>query len=327
MIINLHLGLPKTATTTLQHTVFQKYEGVVYHGKSHDKNINQFLRDSLMLAWENFVSGQNVEKYLQDWTDSVLHCEQTNILISDEGLMQWKSPRHREAAHWVTLRNPKVDIPRQGSHPIVEFLEAILGRLPDNVKVRAILTLRNQSDFLGSLHAQTQDSIYSQTGIGNQDFVKRALMTQDSSLEFYEIVRDLQTTLGENNFLCIFYEDGLSHNSKEIAKFIGAENYGEQFEPELKLNSHRVANGSWETGRVLPRPLRVLYYELHKTGVGQKLLRAIRKSLPWTWNLIPTTTKTVNISEEQKRQIKSHFGSDVDKLSKIMGRDLHQLGY
>lgn len=327
MKITLHIGLPKSATTTLQDTVFPKYEGIAFHGKSRNKNLNQLLRDSLLLAWETFVDGQNFENHLHAWIDGALSCEQTKFLISDEGLMQWKSPRPRDAAHWVTLRNPKVDIPRQGSHPIVEFLQEILGRLPDEVKVQAILTLRNQSDFLGSLHAQTQDSIYAQTGRGNQDFVKRALTTHDSSLEFYEIVKDLQTTLGEHNFLCLFYEDGLSHNSKEIAKFIGVENYGEQFEPEVKLNNHRVADGSWETARLWPRPVRILYYELLKTGFGQKLARTIRKTIPWTWNLIPTTTKTVTISEEQKRQIKSHFKSDVDKLSEIMGRDLHELGY
>lgn len=328
MFINLHLGLPRTATTTLQNRVFPEYIGVDYHGKSDVKEINQsFLRTRLLSSWKSFISGEPYQKSLDAWIGELMVCDSPNILISDEALMHWKSPRHPEASEYVTLRNRKVDTPRSGPHPIVEFLKIISDRLPNGWELRAILTLRNQADFLGSLYAQTQGSIYSQKGNPGLDFLENALTTRDASLGFYGIVKSIQDMVGNQNLCLLFYEDGLKYNSQRIIDFIGAEELREPSWEKSQLNAKRIGEGIWKTSPQWPRAVVSAALMLKQFRLGRLLMRTVVSIAPGLKRLVTRRRRTITLSEEQRSRIKSHFSNDTRKLSDLIGRDLYELGY
>lgn len=320
MIINLHIGLPKTATTTLQNTVFPTYSGIGYHGKHGVPQEGQSLENLLTKCWTHFIEGFDYENSLSAWIGEVQDRGSKNILISNEGLMYWKAPRHPEASNWFTLINPKVDIPRSGPHPITEFLSIVLDRLPDDLQLRVILTLRNQGDLIGSLSAQTAQS--------GPDIVDRVLKTKDPSLEFHNIVHQLQETLGVENLLLVFYEDGLALNSSKIADYIGAVAPTDSIEETAKLNVKRVGEGVWRSAPKPPKFIAVAFNRLNATGFGKSFLTLVKKYVPQFESInLKMFTVTVEISAEQRQKIQSHFRKDNDKLSELVGRNLRELGY
>lgn len=319
MIINLHLGFPKTATTTLQNTVFPAFSGVRYFGKGDSKNTNQSIWMSLKECWDQFKTGGDLDDSLDAWLQAVFESGSEKALLSDEALMQWHSPRSSKASRWFTLLNPRVDQLRSGPHPVNDFLSTVIRRLPDGDQLRAIITVRNQADLMGSLAAQT--------GTMDPYFVERVLKTEDPSLSFYGIVKDLQATLGMENLLILFYEDGLEINSKIIADFIGAEIRKNTYDESTRLNVKRLGDGVWESIPTVPTIITHAVEKINETALGASLLGYLKRIAPWVPRLIPKFTRTVNISSDQRQRIQSHFRLDNDQLSELVGRDLRQLGY
>lgn len=264
------------------------------------------------------MAGEQHFRRLDSWIEDLTMLGEEKIFISNENLMSWTSPRNRLSSKWVTRTNPKVDVPRAAPHPVNEFLSETLARLPYGSEVRVILTLRNQTDFLGSLAAQT--------GITIPNFVDRALETGDAQLEFYELVRDLKVTVGDRNLKILFFEDGVKYNSDRIAEFVGGKIKGGLVDPESRLNVTRVENGVWKT-KVEPRIVVKLVVKLNETGFGRKLLSFVKKVAPWSKFIIPRQDRIVTISEVQRQRIQKHFGDNNEGLSALVGRNLQELGY
>lgn len=319
MIVNLHLGLPKTATTTLQNDVFPTYAGVSYQGRHGGPEIDQSQLQSLRECWRQFSFGDDCKDSMESWLEALVDLGAEKILISEETLMEWRSPRDRKASRWVTQRKSVVDTPRSGPHPINEFLSMILERLPESSELRAILTLRNQADFLGSLSAQM--------GKPDPAFVEHALMTKDPFLDFFRNVKDLEETLGRKNLLLLFYEDGVEYNSWKIAEFIGAESQKLSYQETSRLNVKRVGESVWKTAPEEPRIVTVTIRKMSEIRFWRTLKGPLEKVEPWVRKLIPKQTRIVSISPEQRQAIKSHFKNDNDQLSKLSGRNLSEMGY
>ena len=314
------MGFPKTATTTLQKTFFSTLTGVTYHGMHGGQDTDQSLRLVLSDCWTKFHDGFSYSKELTSWIDHVRGAKSENLLISDETLTYWKSPRHSEASRWHTLYNPSIDIPRSGSHPVNEFLSLIQKGLPYGSKLRGIITLRNQTDLLGSLAAQT--------GKSDPNFLERVLRTEDPSLAFFRIVKDLQKTLGKENLLVLFYEDGIESNSKKIAQFVSAESAQELDENHVRLNVKKLGEGFWKTGPKPPKLVALAFNRISASPRGQSFLVFVKRFLPWVRSLyLMMFSKTVKISLYQKQRIQEHFRNDNNQLSELVGRDLRELGY
>lgn len=321
MIINVHLGLPKTATTSLQNEVFPTYLGISYQGKYLDQATNQSEWRALRECWNKFSKGDYCKPCLALWLKALADSGDKRILISEEALMEWRSPRDRKASRWVTERKSAVDTPRSPPHPINEFLSTIISQLPEGGELRAILTIRNQTDYLGSLFAHTTENERLDPA-----FLKHALETKDPSLMFSQIVKGLHETLGRKNLLLLFYEDGLEVNSKKIMKFIGARGQKSSFQEVSRLNARRVEGGVWSASKE-PEIVSLTVRKLNKNRFGRVLLRVVKKVAPRVKELIPKQTRIVSISPEQRKSIQSHFKYDNDQLSSMSGRNLSQMGY
>lgn len=318
MHITLHLGYPKTATTTLQDSVFPKFSGISYHGKSADPEVETSLWQALRTSWDSFSIGNDCKDSINDWVHQVMESDTKNILISDEEFMIWRSPPNINSSRWVAENNPTVDIARSGSHPVNKFLRLIINRLPGEIELRGILTLRNRSDFLGSFAAEL--------GFPSSNYLDVALRTSDASLEYFGIVQDLQKTLGDQNLLLLFYEDGLTWNLQRISDFIGLDEQNQSL-AETNLNVKRINDGTWITGPKYPRIVTAISRQLNSTSYGRLMIHAVWKIVPWIERLIPTVRRKVVVSERQKQLVKAHFKNDTKKLSEQIGRNLEDLGY
>ena len=144
--ILIHLGLPKTATTSLQHNVLQKLHDqgkINFLGKNLDycdatgkvtiyNYTGKFIRDA---AEEKITLAEARELLSQHFDKDKLN------VFSDEGLM--------------------IAYPGQKNLPLKQKIEN-LKKLLEGYDVNIALTLRNPVDYFYSLYVQLYPDFYSQ---------------------------------------------------------------------------------------------------------------------------------------------------------------------
>jgi hypothetical protein len=164
----LHLGLPKTATSSLQHNVFQKLHSedrLNFLGKCLDHNYKtgkleifnytgKFIRD----AAEGTLSIEEARQQLV----SVVRRDCLNV-FSDEGLM--------------------VAYPGKKNRPLSEKIEN-LTKIFEDYDVKVVVTLRDPVDYLYSLYVELYPDYCSKVREINsvQNYVKSLLSNPDDLL-------------------------------------------------------------------------------------------------------------------------------------------------
>lgn len=335
----IHLGLHKTATTSLQTHYFPQFPG--YLGRFYpETNYASCALDELaeVHAYGALIDGQRVFEVdgrevwipaMESWVEELLASDEEIHLWSNEGLSLWRSPAGSSAASPV-MDAPEA-LPRRGSHPIVGFLRHLRALLPEDVELKTVLTLRNQSDWLCSLAAQS--------GIAETAFVERLINADDAFLDYHAITRDLEHLRGRKNHLTLIFEEGLEQNAQKIQRFAGytpseipnldtsqarenvrrgAEGWtGQRFvgiEGALRaiartsvLDRHVLSNRTWR--RAL-RP--ILGYEMRRRLFG-------RYSDPQTF--------TISLTPSQRESIRIHCDGSNAQLSSHLGLDLKEFGY
>jgi hypothetical protein len=190
--ILLHIGLPKTGTTTLQKEFFEKLDSVRYFGSSNKKlDKKAFTVLKALLADDQLIE------------DAKLIIEEAkalfkNIIISDEALTLGKFMLR--AKRWPVLSNP---------YELAKRARLILGQ------VEVLIVLRNQADWLLSFHRQGL-----KTGRYNEvDFSKWFLNERINEsemlklLEYDHIYEAWVASLKSNHVHLRFYEDYINNFS------------------------------------------------------------------------------------------------------------------
>ena len=340
----IHIGLPKTATTSLQTHIFPHLPG--YLGKFAEvETYPSTALWGLRHLWSSGALIDNKQVFeidgrpvwvpaLESWVEELVASDEDILLWSEEELTQWRSPEDN-AADWPVMVAPEV-LPRRGSHPIVGFLQHLHELLPRDVELKTILVLRNQSDWLISLAAQL--------AVSNIGFVERLIRDDDAFLDYYAITKDLERLRGPENHLTLLFENGLEHNVQEALEFAS---YSPANIPNLQMSQSREnvrkGDAGWSVQRLAPlqqleRALMTLRHSssfLDKQLTSNQALRrtfrpiigseARQRTLGW----IPAVGKQVNISltEEQRAAIKSHCAASNERLSAHLNVDLKALGY
>lgn len=222
----IHPGLPKTATTTLQKHVFSVFPGYLGRHYRHHSTSDSVQQLQLREAHTQLVAARAApdrlpgewRETLEDWIEALPLKGHRQLIISDEYLSRWSPEGH------VRSNQPGMDVPpgavRTGDHPMGEFLETIKAVLPARVKLRIILTLRNQTDFLASMYAQKSRDMRAP---GTEDFDRKVAMlleVSDGSLDYYAIVKRLAAIVHSEDLLVLQHEDGVVRNAREISRFI-----------------------------------------------------------------------------------------------------------
>lgn len=331
----IHLGLSKTGTTTLQKNFFPKYDGFL--GKRHglgpndpaaQKNAthNRLLKHYLRFARGQFRSGTQSRNELTGWIHGLNFGDSGLLIISDENLSQW--PRGH-------LKELPVDYQRPlptGAHPITVFLSELRDSLPKEINLTTIVTLRNQSDFLGSLAAETnKERYFESTGFD------RIVAEGDAYLDFHHFVCDLEDISGAENNLTLLFEDGLEVNMSKIIDLIGPPNLDAEFDPgrQNKVeNFRKIGENSWSSHKTR-LPLFRMIYNLPASRAllwsrwwppFRRLFRPVSyllKTIDKMW----TVPMTVEISNSDRSRIRAICRKSNDLLAAHLNRNLVDLGY
>jgi hypothetical protein len=339
----LHLGLPKTATTSLQTHVFSRMPG--YAGKFNQGDLFpsprlQELRDAFI--HRALVSKGQVSEVagreswipaLQSWVEELLATDEPIVFLSDEGLSWWRSPVG-DSAEWPVIESAGA-VPRRGPHPFISLVQTLRRLLPSEVELKTVLVLRNQSDWLASLAAQE--------GVLGTAFVHRLIRDNDAFLDYYAIVEDLRQSCGPDNHLTLLFENSFEGNAEAILRFAGY-SLSESTTPVVsreRENARRSDKG-WFVGAVQPHDrlelvlrkwsdrspwlARFLSSENSPLGLIRPLVGYEARQRASTW-LFNKRAATISLTEDQKTAIRIHCRASNARLSRHLGVDLDALGY
>jgi hypothetical protein len=332
----MHLGLPKTATTALQGGFFPRYSTFAGKPSLSDpsraaviQNPHSYAR--LIKAYHQFSgllppSVNGWQDDLSRWADELVFDESGLLIFSGEWFSAWA--RGQGVAWPVEYEYP---LPK-GTHPITLFLSELRLLLPQEINLTTIVTLRNQSDFLGSLAAQMKRERYFDSSSFDQ------LVTHgDAFLDFNQFVRDLENVSGAQNHLTLLFEDGLQTNMSKIVDLIGPPDLDTEFDPGGEIPAVRVrrsGSNSWAF-----RKTRLPIVRKIDDSVAS---RALRRSKWWPlfrplfrplFDLLVKIQKaskipmTMEISDADRLRIRSICHTSNEFLAAHLKRDLVDLGY
>lgn len=327
----IHIGLPKTGTTSFQTSFFPQVEGYLGKpGKQRDTSFDlpddlRFLERSLRkLSFQD-----NWKQQLHELTGRLPFEQFQTIIISEENLSVWKQPASREGSSLPVHRPSRKEAPRRGSHPVVGFLRELHSALPSDVVLLTIVTLRAQKTYLPSQAAQA--------GEGRMGpIIRRITRRKDEFILWDRLVRDLEGLRGPRKHLTLLFEDGLEPNAREIVRFCdlkprsGAWDFGAISEKNVRSSKDGL---SWVVGtqseRERLRGFSGTLVRISKKLTGGREMRTVSRAyvLLRNWLLKPSTNREVRLSPKQQAQLSKYVSSSNQKLAMRLRRDLKSLGY
>lgn len=332
MDLIVHIGLGKTGTTTLQQVHFARLPGYLGRedllgARKRDARLGQSYRraaegrDVDMVAWrENIIDRFRVAG--RDLPEQVV--------ISQERLSAWSVAGSSLSPITGRLSDGRRK-PRRAPHPFAAFLERHLIPAWEPLgKVRVLVTVRNQSDWLGSHYAQLSNRII---GAGQADFerqVRWTLSSDDAFLDYAELVEALGTVLGPRAVTVLLLEDiGAPHYWEALSELVG-----ERLPKEDVVESRKNRRSTEEGWALRPYnrgkyPLRVSFFGQERTPGHPSMwtLKGVWSPRNVVRTLIRPRGVSIRMDDELRADIRSHFRTSNARLGKHLGRDLTPLGY
>jgi len=335
----LHVGLPKTATTALRKHVYSRlpgYLGSLSAMQHRDDEVRNIQLIYARFANDGISGGlRSLHPALAKWVAELRKPINNPTVLVNHRLSEWafaddlKSP--------VRLVSDVDDFaqapPRE--NPLPPFLEALRETLPGDIRLRVVVSLRRQPEWLASLYAQSARTMRRP---GQDDFeskMRRIVRENDDRLDFASLVRGIHDAIDPTNVLTLLLEDGLADHVTSLGSFLNLpelnetlnlapENVRQTDERTWRLNHERtvrfrrirrVANSN-----LIPASLRVPAMSTTKhaervTAVAAQRLREAR------WG------GTVVLQPETREMLLAHCEPHNRRLSAIVGRDLVSHGY
>ena len=205
----LHIGYPKTATTTLQKHVFSTSNDLLFLGKPFEKQVESWIYDmcyntSLDYSHDDF----------QGWIQDVRDKSSAPIFLSHEGFLM------------PSAQDLKI---------ICERIRTVFG------SCHIVLTLRNQWDLVSSfyysaglngahLFGSGVATNYSSYPLSVNEWVEANFVNKSAPLKFhhksffaylnyYKVIHYLRSLFGEGNVSILFFENFKQNESLFIRQF------------------------------------------------------------------------------------------------------------
>ena len=348
MDLNLHIGLPKTGTTTIQEHFLagaSGYLGMHSQGKClvSDKKVLKRFRD--IATRHHFLARNEVQHGVEKWVQLVTSLAEKkghfpSLGLSMEGMSRWYLYDQSET-RWPVHEAGAVikGFKRTRPLPVAEFIDLYL--LPawrEKGQVRVLLTLRNQADWLASLYAELSHGI---AGAGQHDFetqVASILEKSDPAIDWWGYIQDLQSVVGNDNVKVLLFEDmGKAFFWRELAYFMGIQDVAA--EKMLAGASPREnVRGSGLPGTWAVRSEMKFCRHWLNSCWPDDLLPGMKKSLvSVVARLEPKLTffparwlrrgETIEVTPALRRLVSDHCAESNRALGLWLSRNLQELGY
>lgn len=325
-----HIGMHKCASSTLQEDVFRyepDYIGT-YKELAFDKNFAKQFEQLSPIGGRQFGSIKGVS----EWVERVnnYHKEDNHDLrryiLSSEFLCQSNKLSNR---------------------PIVKFLNEINQKIFDGNSIKVIIVFRNQAEMMASEYAQNSNIKYNASQKDFENWVSRKLThVNNSILDWGEWAKCLINTFGKENVCILLLEEiqTLDFWEKLVsfidARVLNAENL-HQHSAKKSKNKRKIDDKTWGL-----RP-----FDLKKkANVDVRKIKYFLSSIGLKGNIIENITtysidlrvkylsllkyqdhrlmaSDIRLNSEIEKKIRDHYRESNYILSKILGKNIHKLGY
>lgn len=325
----LHVGLPKTGTTTLQREVFPGFPGYVCGTESSGRSGD--LAQRMLRLYQ--VKGAH-----RDWTTSSWRADAIDwwvqarttssrpLLVSLEGLFRWFDPVTGMPWPLMGDGNERWSA-REAPHPLIGFVRALRVSLPE-CRMRVLLTIRNQPDFMASHYAQISYRLLTPSQGDLDEKVRQVIRRGDPFFDWSATAMGLLRVVGIENFRVTIFEEGLDQVAREIADFVD-----NSWHPPSVIAHHNMREGStgWSTTTNRNSPLRRWARSFWPKRKFPRIRKAISTTVSPAVRLIGGTSRsprsTITIGTELREEILRAYQESNRNLGKLSGRDLQKFGY
>ena len=322
--IYIHIGYPKTGTTTLQNYLFPEHSQIDYV-RSKGSNFS-FITD-VFYSRENAFKKKKTEikKELEAYSKS---CKTNKIVYSEESFTSFSMFFRFEPIPYIYTLEPNSIARKLGC----AFIDT---NVFNSSKV--ILTIRRQDELLKSMYAQVYNLAFKRFSHTNsfQKFLKYAFSENSDgfildAINYNDSVLEYEKIFGNGNVCVLVYEEfklNPKNYIKKLASFIGVD---EQEAMNLIENKHDNKRSS-ESGYMSDeRNLKELinYYKNKLLGKRQLGIKA-----RWLHRLLESVyvpgRKLIDISfdEGQIKYLNEMFAEGNQSLSDRHQLDLCKYGY
>lgn len=327
--LTLHVGLPKTGTTTLQREVFPEFRGYVCGTESSGRSgdlAQQMLRLYQVKGAHRDWSTDDWRSEVTDWWTQARETSEGPLLVSLEGLFRWFDPV--TGMPWPLMGDGEERwSSRHGYHPLIDFVLALQTALGD-CRIRIALTVRSQAAFMASHYAQISYRVLAPSQRDFQDKVRQVTRSVDPFFNWFDTARGLSNVVGPENLRIAVFEDGLDHVSRTIASFVD-----DSWRPVLTATTHNVRGGpdGWATTTDNRSRIRGLVRNAWPTGTLPRTRRGIAATTRPLLRLVggsPRPARTsITMNEDLLTEVRDAYRESNISLGHLCGRDLRSLGY
>lgn len=296
----LHIGTPKTGTTSIQEFMVCNREALQQHGICYPDIQKKFANISpnrnghflVCRLWEGDQRNKTKEKETLEKGMQIIKEafeKYDTVVLSDEHLW-WATSSHRKGL-WKYLKN-----------------QAASGKF----QIKIICYLRRQDDYISSHWNQFVKNNVNHSGW--EEHVERFLENGIERMDYAEKLESLIQTFGEGNVVIRrfvpkeFYGRSIY---KDFMYALGAEWYEEYQLPEENDNNRALKGNTFELKRIIN--------EL--PGINEQEVRQIGHLLKDFSELSGSEYKYRMFSEEERNAFMERFAEGNEKVEKEMIKD------
>lgn len=336
MDLILHVGLYKTATTTLQKTVFSPHPAC-FTSRSILTEEGYDLADILGHKDRDPISDNESRAfYAKKWAETLMASVKNannplpkSIVVSEEALSNWQANGQSDPLPISMSSVRRSILPRKRPNPLALFLAKNKEEFWPYGDVKILLTVRNQVDWLASLYAQLSDRI---VFASQSDFEARTSELLDSGdpYIFWSCwIHDFSAAVGKDNVSVLLSEEmDKAEFWDSLLEFSGLS--GVAIEDAMKSSSRPLnRRRDHGTGRWRLRSFNARRSLKINTRFSDAALKrgSFAYQVPVRLVLYPFRGRFIHLTDQHRKRILDRLDASNQVLEAILNKPLDKYGY
>jgi len=317
----IHIGYPKTATTTLQEYLFPNHRELIYL-RPDGKNLPFF--NDIVFSRESYV--KNNLSYYEKELKIRLKNDKSKYIYSEESLTSFGMYFRFYPVLYTWTIDPNT---------IARKLKTIFGDSGVFKKQKIIITIREQKSIIKSMYAQVYNMVFKrfrQTS-SFERFLKYSFENKDQfildTIDYNSVIKTYEELFGKENICILVFEELKQDKAsfiKKLTDFMDIDyNEAIRLMENKHTNKRSSSSGVYQSDE--RRITEILGYYKAKLGI-----RSLGLANSWIFKLldkiyIPGKKLKIEISKEYEERINELYKRGNSELSKRYDLNLKKWGY